>query len=378
MAKETKNEIKKVNVFPSEGYLIQPSQVTFAPNYLDHHEKRVLYKIIGHLQAVIGKIQTSQLDIFGNGLDNETNTIDIPINELTTAGRKRYVETLESIESLRTKPFITKMYTTQNDKTIRLTQHASIISGYTKIDVLTKKGYKAAGVRITYSKELVERVFLNFDNGFTKYLSDVAFNLSNEYAMNFYEYISHFKEMKDPLTVSLETMYNTVLKLPEGSVYKKDVYNMSRRIIDKIQFEIKNLSPKFYFTYEKVIEDRKISKFKIYIHNKDVYDNISNTSYNSKNLSETFAKLLLVFGLNQKDFDAIFDFVNKPPDRKDWYNWRLKKLIELKLKNAIAPKNVKEYILKALKNDFKNEESLEWKEFIKRAESAVKEWKGKQ
>lgn len=197
--------------------IIQSQVLTAAKYDFSVYEKRIMYRILEHLQNELKGISLTERCIINEDLFGDRRFI-MPISEfLTGEGDKNHRRVKQALIDLRNKGF------EYEDESIW--EYLGIIER-----PLVEK-YKES-VEFTVTPKLYE-CFLNFAKGYKQYEINTVFQFESIYAMRFYELLAGQKSKISYSILKLKEMFMLEDKYSRPSDFIKRVVDVAKKELDK-------------------------------------------------------------------------------------------------------------------------------------------------
>lgn len=222
--------------------LIQSYIITTARYDFNTYEKRILYRIVEHMQQYTKGVKLNEKyaineDLFGDYL------LTMDLNSFLNENDNHYDRIKDAFRRLNEKKF---EYQDDNSwAIIRIVETPEIMGLDGKYDSI---------VKFRLNKR-VFNAFFDFSKGYRKYELETAMEFESVYAMRFYEL---FSEKKEPIIYTIEeikTMFNIANK------YKNRPSNFINKVIEPAKKELDKNAP-YSFKYEAIKTGRKITHVK--------------------------------------------------------------------------------------------------------------------
>lgn len=214
--------------------LIQSYVLTTARYDYTVHEKRILYKIVEQLQALLNGVELKgrhpvQEDLFGDRL----MTFEIS-DFLTNEDDRNHNRVIQALRDLNDKSF--EYVTPETWERIRIIESPKMMG----------IGKKTTTVRFRLDKKMYD-AFLDFSKGYKKFELKLSMKFQSVYAMRFYEL---FSGQKTPLTYSIVQL-KEMFGLTEKYNGKDGTSNFIKRVIEPAKKELDKHSPiSFNYKYK--------------------------------------------------------------------------------------------------------------------------------
>lgn len=232
-----------------------PNYITEARYNYSVTEKKIIYKIIAHIQNEMNK--NVDKNLFGDTL------IHIPMKELAQ-GNNNYRRIRDDIGELRRKSF-------EFEDPLETDTSGKNEHGFIEIGIINYGKYRRStgDIEFQISGEIMPRL-LELARGYTLYSLQIALSLKSTYSQRLYEYCCRFRGT-GKWNISIED-FKVLLKIEneKGYVGRDANGNIKKRILEVAKKEIKALYDKgdcdLFFSYEfkktgKLFTDIKFSIF---------------------------------------------------------------------------------------------------------------------
>ncbi|MRI64591.1 RepB family plasmid replication initiator protein [Ornithobacterium rhinotracheale] len=221
--------------------LIQSYVITTARYDFNVNEKRVLYRIIEHLQKYTTGLKLNEKylinkDLFGDYL------FQMDLNTFLIDNANHYDRVKDAFLRLNDKKF--EFQDDDSWSIIRIIESPEIVG-------LSTQGNSI--VRFRLHKRIFD-AFLDFSKGYRKYEIKVAMEFKSEYSMRFYEL---FSGKKEPIIYDIEEL-KKMFKI-DGKYQKSS--DFIKRVIDTAQKELTEKAP-YSFKYETIKTGRRFTHIK--------------------------------------------------------------------------------------------------------------------
>ncbi|MGF7039741.1 replication initiation protein [Mucilaginibacter lappiensis] len=321
----------------------QPYRITMAKWDFTVIQKRILTKIISMLQREIYLVSKglsfNQLELFSS--TDDSIKLQFPLTDIVK-GTNNYGNVKKALMDLRSIDVQIVLPETKSRKN-KMPEEEVILTGLIERAILTKY---SRTVTVVIHKVTAQEL-IKVSNGLTQFAEEVMYSTNNIYSQKLYEMISHWKD-QDVFSITpndFRIKFSLIDKYPQ-------IKDLIKRVIRPAETELKNIAD-VYFIFNTTVQHRKIIRFNFVIkHRKALVEYASKLD---KLRNDNIYLLKTHFGFNTDHIAIINDILLRNDVLSD-LRQRIIELYDFICEAGKSPqtaiKNVPQYVIKSLKNDF--------------------------